>query len=57
MNNREWLAKMTNEQLADFIDDLKICNCCSENPSLCDCNCAPNVQRWLESEHKENSND
>jgi hypothetical protein len=54
MTNREWLAKMTDEQLADFIDaQVKICNYCSEHPSTCDCNCAPNIQRWLESEHKE----
>jgi hypothetical protein len=58
MTNREWLAKMTNEQLAEFIDEqVKICNYCSDHPDTCDCNCAPNIQRWLESEHKENSND
>ena len=52
MTNREWLAAMTNEELADFIDENGSCDLCPSHPTRCDCNCTPNIQDWLEAEHE-----
>lgn len=57
MTNREWLASMTTEELAEFIDENGRCDICPSHPTMCDSNCAPNIQDWLEAEHKENKDD
>ena len=52
MTNREWLAAMTNEELAEFIDENGSCDLCPSHPTRCDCNCTPNIQDWLEAEYE-----
>ena len=48
---------MTTEELAEFIDENGRCDICPSHPTMCDSNCAPNIQDWLEAEHKENKDD
>lgn len=52
MTKREWLANMTNEELADFLDNINcdICKICSSHRDSCDCECVTNIQNWLKSE-------
>jgi hypothetical protein len=58
MTNREWLAGMTNEELAAFIDGagsgwMGECWFCYQDRSNCDFDCTPSIQKWLEAEHEE----
>lgn len=58
MTNREWLAGMSDEQLAEFIcaiqDHTDYCEYCCYNKRLCAVkSCLEGVEDWLKQEHKE----
>ena len=63
MTNREWIAGMTDKQLAEFlyaIQDYPSCEYCSyDSKRSCAINqdCLGGMEKWLKQEHKENSND
>lgn len=49
--NREKLAKMTNEELAEFFNKEGLCNLCIYNDITCECkDCYEGILKWLQSE-------
>lgn len=65
MNNREWLAGMTDKQLAEFLyylEDYAHCEFCADdgkcrNSDTIAQNCLGGLERWLKEDHKEHGND
>ena len=48
MTNREYLAKMTNEELAEFFNFDGLCNICIYNDITCvDKDCYEGTLQWL----------
>ena len=62
MNKREWLAQMSDNELAKFLHDLTWggnCIICVNNATgkCTECDNYKNVEKWLKQEHKEATND
>lgn len=52
MTNREWLATLTDEELAGHLEFS--CNSCVYEPDSCLCgDCVGGVLEWLKSEHED----
>ena len=59
MTNREWLASLSDKELAKWIFSAHPCECCDwqNNTPGCwdddDASCEAAWERWLKSEHKD----
>ena len=56
MTNREWLAGMTDKQLAEFLyglEDYAHCEFCADDGKCSDC--LGGLEKWIRQEHKSNS--
>lgn len=53
MKNREYLAKMTNEELAEFLGIDSLCKLCTHyNKQSCiEVGCVEGTLQWLNAEH------
>ena len=61
MTNRQWLESLSDEELAKYFDDEKVCKlvinqygCCASNE--CECKTFNCNLYWLQAEHKEKTN-
>ena len=52
MTNREWLNSLSDEALADLLNDCG-CDCCTGKGTYCYGNCGDGIIGWLKKEHED----
>ena len=66
MTNREWLERLSDEELADFLYGTSNSKCCDiascdtvedeEGEWVCDWDCKEGIRKWLQAERGEGDN-
>ena len=56
MTNREWIDKLSNERLAKYLSEWIGCEKCPVATSCGGWTCRERFEKWLQSEHKGETN-
>lgn len=54
MTNADRIRQMTDEELAEWLDNEAGCNMCRKHPTQCDVDCYSGYLEWLKQECEEN---
>ena len=57
MTNAEKIRGMTDEELAEWLDESAGCNICTKHPVVCDIDCFHGYLEWLKQEVTEDAAD
>ena len=57
MTNADKLRSMTDEELAEWLDECAGCSICKKYPTQCDIDCYSGHLEWLKQEVKEDADD